>query len=389
MSLPGSVGLLSRASLNGSRVNPSSIALPGGGTITGSAGNISLTAAGTNQNIIAAPSGTGYFSVLQNTTEPTYYLNSGIHVTGRDANNTGILLDTFGGSPTYTARRADGTNASPSAVQAGENILLINARGYGATAYSSTGRASYGMLAQENWTDSIQSTRHEFIFTKIGGTATTAARIGGNAILELDSGNAGLTRTAWTTSGPGFRLNSGTYTDTSSSGVVATSAIVSIAQPTIAASSSTTFTDSATFYVANAPANGSNVSQTNPYAVWVAAGATRLDGSLRLGSTLIQKVSALTYASPTSVDVTLGTVFTVTTVNATGSVTFNATAGGTAGQPMTIIITNDATSAKTITFGTNFVANGTLTASGVNKVTTIQFMSNGTNFYEVSRTVLP
>ena len=54
-----------------------------------------------------------------------------------------------------------------------------------------------------------------------------------------------------------------------------------------------------------------------------------------------------------------------------------------------IIITNDATSAKTITFGSNFTANGTLTASGVSKKTTIQFISDGTSFVEVSRTVLP
>lgn len=104
---------------------------------------------------------------------------------------------------------------------------------------------------------------------------------------------------------------------------------------------------------------------------------------------LVQKVSALTYASPTSVDVTLANVYTVTTVNATGSVTFNATGAGTSGQPMTIIITNDATSAKTITFGSNFTANGTLTASGASKKTTIQFISDGSSFVEVSRTVLP
>jgi hypothetical protein len=118
----------------------------------------------------------------------------------------------------------------------------------------------------------------------------------------------------------------------------------------------------------------------------VVFGATQ---SATFNGPIIQKVSALTYASPTSVDVTLGNVYTVTTVNATGSVTFNASAGGTSGQSMTIIITNDATSAKTITFGTNFVANGTLTPSGAGKVATIQFISNGTNFYEVSRTVLP
>lgn len=110
---------------------------------------------------------------------------------------------------------------------------------------------------------------------------------------------------------------------------------------------------------------------------------------LIVGKTSATTPSALTYASPTSVDVTLANVFTVTTVNATGSVTFNATAGGTAGQRVVFIITNDATSAKTITFGTNFVANGTLTPSGASKVATIEFISNGTSLYELCRTILP
>ena len=122
---------------------------------------------------------------------------------------------------------------------------------------------------------------------------------------------------------------------------------------------------------------------TNPWSLWVDDGASRFDGPF------VTPPASLTYASPTSVDTTLSSFYTVTTVNATGSVTFNATTGGKAGQRMTILITNDATSAKTITFGTNFVANGTLTPSGVNKVATIQFISNGTSFYEVSRTVLP
>ena len=114
-------------------------------------------------------------------------------------------------------------------------------------------------------------------------------------------------------------------------------------------------------------------------------GATQ---SATFNGPIIQKVSALTYASPTSVDVTLANVYTVTTVNATGSVTFNASAGGTSGQKMTIIITNDATSAKTITFGTNFKTTGTLTASAASRQTTISFVSDGTNFCETARAVL-
>ncbi len=94
--------------------------------------------------------------------------------------------------------------------------------------------------------------------------------------------------------------------------------------------------------------------------------------------------TSLTYASPTSVDTTLGPVFKVTTVNATGSVTFNATTGGVDGQMMVIRITNDATSGKTITFGTNFKSQATLVGT-TSKVCQIWFVSDGTNWYECGR----
>ncbi len=122
--------------------------------------------------------------------------------------------------------------------------------------------------------------------------------------------------------------------------------------------------------------------------VGIGGGNINAGGSITFGKTVVSTPTSLTYASPTSVDVTLASCYTVTTVNATGSVTFNATAGGTAGQEMTIIITNDATSAKTITFGTNFNTTGTLTASAVSRRTTITFKSDGTTFHETGRAVL-
>lgn len=195
-------------------------------------------------------------------------------------------------------------------------------------------------------------------------------------------GESNYSRGAWGINGSISAHQGATVTDNASSGTVATAVANSFAAPTFAASSSTTFTNAANLYIAGDVAAGSNVTLTNSYGLWN-VGKTRLDGPITLTP------AALTYASPTSVNVNSATVFTVTTVNATGSVTFNASGTGRAGQPMTIIITNDATSAKTITFGSNFTANGTLTASGVNKKTTIQFISDGTSFIEASRTVLP
>ena len=65
--------------------------------------------------------------------------------------------------------------------------------------------------------------------------------------------------------------------------------------------------------------------------------------------------------------------------------TINASVVGTAGQHIWVLIINDATSGKTITFGTNFKPNGTLTGT-VNKAAVVQFVSDGTTWYEVART---
>jgi hypothetical protein len=97
-------------------------------------------------------------------------------------------------------------------------------------------------------------------------------------------------------------------------------------------------------------------------------------------------VVPLVYASPVSCDTTLGEVFTTTTVHGTGSVSINATTGGTAGKKITFLITNDATTGKTITFGTNFTPNGTLVGT-VNLTATVVFVSNGTSWIEQSRSI--
>lgn len=105
---------------------------------------------------------------------------------------------------------------------------------------------------------------------------------------------------------------------------------------------------------------------------------------LQMGAgTFEEKTNALTYASPTSVDATLGNIHTVTTVNATGSVTFNFAAAPRAGV-YKFIITNDGTSGKTITFGTSFKPNGTLVGT-TSKTAVVTFVSDGTNAWESGR----
>lgn len=93
----------------------------------------------------------------------------------------------------------------------------------------------------------------------------------------------------------------------------------------------------------------------------------------------------LTYASTISVNPALGNVFETTTVNATGSATTNFLNAGTAGQTVTLIIVNDATSGKTMTWGTNLRPASATLVGVASKASTIVFESDGTNFFELSR----
>lgn len=109
----------------------------------------------------------------------------------------------------------------------------------------------------------------------------------------------------------------------------------------------------------------------------------------RVGATgaLSGSMDTVTYAATISLDVTKSDFHKTTTVNATGNATINASTGGVAGQWMELLIVNDATSAKTITFGTNFKVTGTVVGT-VSKAAALRFRSDGTSWWEMSRNLV-
>jgi hypothetical protein len=96
------------------------------------------------------------------------------------------------------------------------------------------------------------------------------------AVIDV-SGN--FSSTAWTTNGIGLRWRASTYTDTTSTGTVADMNIHLISASTVAASSSTTYTNVYGFTVTT-PLAGTNVTLTNAYAF-------RSNGSARFDSTIV------------------------------------------------------------------------------------------------------
>lgn len=126
------------------------------------------------------------------------------------------------------------------------------------------------------------------------GTATPAARF--HASGAFSSPNAfGVT-------GVGVAVDAATWTDTISAGTVASVGVNTFGIPTLAASSASTYTNSATVYIAGATAAGANVTATNKYALWIGAGNIKLGVSdivldtvtgTTIGTAITQKLAFL------------------------------------------------------------------------------------------------
>jgi hypothetical protein len=99
----------------------------------------------------------------------------------------------------------------------------------------------------------------------------------------------------------------------------------------------------------------------------------------------IASMETMPYARTMALETTAGDVHKTTTSNAVGNATINAVTPGLEGQHMWVIILNDQLSAKTVSFGNNFHSAGPLTGAP-GKAATLQFISDGTAWYEVART---
>jgi hypothetical protein len=157
-----------------------------------------------------------------------------------------------------------------------------------------------------------------------------------------------ITAAAWTTNGINLRVDAATYTDSSSSGTVASMGVNAIGRPTVAASNTTTYTDGATLYLSNSPANGTNVTITNPWTIWVDAGNVRFDEQLRIDKRVVSGVATLTDGATVALDASLGNFFYLT---AAGDRTISAPTNAYDGQR--IIIAHKASGAnRTLTLTT-------------------------------------
>jgi hypothetical protein len=92
-----------------------------------------------------------------------------------------------------------------------------------------------------------------------------------------------------------------------------------------------------------------------------------------------------TYAATIALDASVSTYFDIVTTSAIGNATLTV-ANGKPGQRLTVILNNDATSARTITFSTGFRSNSTVVGT-TSKAISILFIYSSTQsaFLEVAR----
>jgi hypothetical protein len=140
----------------------------------------------------------------QATTNGSVTANVSAHFVGSDGNSNNIVMDAYGngGAPGVITRRAQGTQAAPTAVLSGDSLFAFVTLGYfGSGAYSAANWSSFGGLfasaATENWDASHQGQCWQFYTTANGTTSLNErVRIGSGLMVgtttEPGIGNASI-----------------------------------------------------------------------------------------------------------------------------------------------------------------------------------------------------
>ncbi len=95
-------------------------------------------------------------------------------LTGVDGSPVRMAFDGFAGGGELNFRRANNTNASPTALAAADPIGSLVGRGYGATGYSDN-QATVNLVAAEAWSDAAQGTQVLLRTTPVGSTTLTTS----------------------------------------------------------------------------------------------------------------------------------------------------------------------------------------------------------------------
>ena len=136
--------------------------------------------------------GSGRFSdtliINKNNLTPSYLAGTTLGIVGADATANRAYMDAFGSNSVIHFRRANGTQASPTTLVAGNNMGSISAFGYDGTAYGSATKIAINFNAGETWTTSANGTYMSFVTAANGNTvANEKMRLYGDGTLLLNT----------------------------------------------------------------------------------------------------------------------------------------------------------------------------------------------------------
>jgi hypothetical protein len=158
-------------SAGGSMVYPGT----GIGNSTGSAWGTSYSVTGTGNVLVAAvsPVFTATPKINLNAASlPAAQTGTVLQVGNADSTATRIEADGFGASAYFSGIRKDGTNASPTTLQSGDEIGGFNGWGYNGTAVVGP-QASFRTFAKQNWSVGANGTYADIAATPNGSTTLT------------------------------------------------------------------------------------------------------------------------------------------------------------------------------------------------------------------------
>ena len=120
---------------------------------------------------------------LNSSALPSAQVGSALQVGQADGVTSRIELDAFAAVPLYTCLREDGTAASPTALQSGDEICSLNAFGYDGTAIAGP-QAAIRQYAAQNWVHGSALGTYLRLGVTANGSTTMADALG----IENDGG---------------------------------------------------------------------------------------------------------------------------------------------------------------------------------------------------------
>ncbi len=358
-------GGLTATTINGNTITT------GTGTLTLGAGSTLATSGANSLTLVT----TGTTNVTLPTSGTLYGTATGSITSAQLANSlsdeTGSGSAVFGTSPnisgaTLTTSSINGVTPTTG----GGTTTFLNANGTYTAPVGTTYTAGSG----------LSLTGSAFSLNVANANTFTAAQTISTAPFTI-SGNQ--SNTAWTTNGTQLSVRAATLTDTSSSGVVTASSANSFGIPTFVANSATTYTNGATVYIAGSPVASTNVTVTNPYSLYVAAGTSGFIGGLNTGngsSSNFQSLGGTVAATSGNAALLFGgasSVYYRNAFNGNGSTTIaaNSSYGNTIIGSAPITTPSSGTNAILANLVVNPI--GTVTAGGATVTNTASLYVNG------------